>query len=532
MIARTLPLVLHALLLAALPAAAADRPVNILICVADDASWAHFSAYGSTWVQTPAFDRLAREGVLFTRAYTPNAKCAPSRASLLTGRNSWQLEAAANHAAYYPAGYRTLMEALGAQGYAIGFTGKGWAPGNPGQLDGRPRELTGPAWNKITQAKPTSGISDIDYAANFSAFLQARRTGQPFCFWFGALEPHRPYEEGSGVRLGGKDPAAIDRVPAYWPDDAVVRSDMLDYALELEYFDRQLGRFIELLQRAGELENTIIVVTSDNGMPFPRIKGASYEASHHMPLVIRWGGISAPGRRADDYVSLIDVAPTLLEATGLARETAGMEPFAGRSLIDLLRGGAAAPARDQVLLGQERHDVGRPGDVGYPVRGIIRDGYLYFRNFEPGRWPMCDPITGYLNTDGGPTKSLILSQNRQGVNHRVWQLNFGRRPAEELYDLQTDPDCTVNLALEPAQAERRAGLEARLLAALRQQGDPRLAGQGAVFDGYPHANNPGFYERFIRGETVRAFWVNPTDFEQAGFDPEHPLTRPEATKQP
>ncbi len=90
----------------------AKRP-NILFAIADDWSYGHASAYGSTWVKTPAFDRVAREGLLFTRAYTPNAKCAPSRACLLTGRNSWQLKEAANHFPFFPSEFKTYAEALG-----------------------------------------------------------------------------------------------------------------------------------------------------------------------------------------------------------------------------------------------------------------------------------------------------------------------------------------------------------------------------------------------------------------------------------
>ena len=174
----------------AVTAFAAGKP-NILFCIADDASYQHFSANGCSWVQTPAYDRVAREGLRFARAYTPNAKCAPSRATVLTGRNSWQLEAAADHGGFYPAGYRTFIEALGANGYVTGFTGKGWGPGDPGKVAGKPRLLTGPAFSGIKTTPPTPNISAIDYAANLADFIKKKPAGQPFCFWFGAHEPHR-----------------------------------------------------------------------------------------------------------------------------------------------------------------------------------------------------------------------------------------------------------------------------------------------------------------------------------------------------
>jgi N-sulfoglucosamine sulfohydrolase len=513
----------------ALSLLAADRP-NILFVIADDQSYPHASAYGTTWVKTPAFDRVAREGLLFTRAYTPNAKCAPSRACVLTGRNSWQLEEAANHTPYYPAKFRGFMEALAAHGYAIGFTGKGWGPGEQGQVGGRARQLTGPAFNRVKTQPPTSVISPIDYTANFTEFLSQRPSEKPFCFWFGAQEPHRRYQPGSGIKLGGKSVVDIDRVPRFWPDNETVRGDILDYAFEIEYYDSHLGRCLKALEKAGELENTLIVVTSDNGMPFPRAKGASYELSHHMPLAIRWGkGIAKTGRAVDDYVSFIDFAPTFLEVAGLTESASGMAPITGRSLVPIFRDteptrGKVQPGREALLIGQERHDVGRPDDVGYPVRGMFRDGFLYLHNFEPSRWPMCDPVTGYLNTDGSPTKSLILAQNRMGIDHWRWELNFGRRPSEELYNLGADVDCMTNLAGERSHAERREAMRRQLFAELDKQQDPRVAGQGAVFDRYVFAGGRDFYNRQMKGEKPTAGWVESTDFEKPDFDPERPVS--------
>lgn len=508
---------------------ASARAPNILFCISDDQSFPHTSAYGTTWVNTPAFDRIAKEGLLFTRAYTPNAKCAPSRASVLTGRYSWQLESAANHGGYYPDGYRTFMEALGANGYFVGFTGKGWAPGEPGLVDGRRRELTGKAYNERRAARPTEGISPTDYAGNFADFLAARQKDQPFCFWYGGYEPHRRYEPGSGGRIGGKDPAAIDRVPAYWPDNAIVRQDLLDYAYEIEHFDDHLGRMLAMLEAAGELDNTLVIVTADNGMPFPRAKGTTYDVSLHVPLAIRWPqGITAPGRVVADFVNFVDLAPTIVGLAGLDAAAAGMEAWAGETLVPIFRQQPSAADRGWTIFGQERHDVGRPGDVGYPVRGCVTERHLYVRNLAPERWPMGDPVTGYLNTDGSPTKTLLLERNRAGINHWQWELNFGRRPAEELYDLQRDPDCLHNLAADPIVAETKAALTERLADALQRHGDPRSNGDGDLFDRYPTASQQrGFYERYLRGEVGRELsWVDPTDFETLDFDPEKPAVLP------
>lgn len=504
-------------------AAAPQRP-NLLFAIADDWSFGHAGAHGCKWVRTPAFDRVADQGLLFLRAYTPNAKCAPSRACILTGRNSWQLEAAANHVPYFPPRFKTFMEALDEHGWFVGHTTKGWAPGIATNTAGKPRQMTGKAFNTRTTKPPAAGIAPNDYAANFTDFLNAVPRDKPWCFWYGALEPHRDYEYGSGVAKGGRNTADVDRVPAYWPDNETVRTDMLDYAFEVEHFDRHLGRMLAELEKRGLLDNTLVVVTSDHGMPFPRVKGQAYEPSNHVPLAMMWKqGLKQAGRKVDNLVSFIDLAPTFIELAGLRWEQTGMADAAGRSLSDLLfpaQAGPPNPARDHVLIGKERHDVGRPHDWGYPIRGIIQGDLLYVRNYEPSRWPAGNPETGYLNGDGGATKTFILDAHRKNPADPHWTLCFGKRPAEELYDLKRDPDCVRNLAADPAFTERKRQLEQQMTGELKSQADPRMFGRGEVFEQYPYANagQRNFHERYLKGEKLKAGWVEESDFEKPPLD--------------
>jgi len=500
----------------------AKRP-NILFAIADDWGYGHASAYGCQWTKTPAFDRVAREGLLFTHAYTPNAKCAPSRACLLTGRNSWQLEAACNHICFFPSKFKTWAEALAEHGYFVGKTTKGWGPGVANDDAGKARLMAGRSFDAQKAQPPASGMLNSDYAGNFADFLKAAPADTPWCFWYGGVEPHRAFQYGSGVKAG-KRLTDIDRVPGYWPDNETIRNDLLDYALEIEHFDGHLARMLDQIKARGELENTLVIVTSDHGMPFPRAKGNAYDASNHVPLAIRWGSqIKSPGRTIDDYVSFIDVAPTLIEAAGLTWSETGMLPAAGRSLSPVFAAasrGRVDPARDHVLIGQERHDIGRPNDWGYPIRGIVQDGLLYLRNFEPTRWPACNPETGYLNCDGSPTKTHILAYRTDAEQNRFWQLCFAKRPAEELYDVKRDPDCLKNLAEDPAHQEKKRQLQDQMVAELKAQDDPRMFGRGEVFEQYPYAD-PGlrdFYKRYMGGEKLRAGWVSPTDFAPQPLD--------------
>jgi len=262
-----------------------ERP-NILFAIADDWSFGHAGSYGCPWVETPHFDRIAQEGLLFTNAFTPNAKCAPSRATILTGRYSWQLEEAGNHMAVFPPKFGGFMERLAADGYFSGFTGKGWGPGIAKNDQGEFRATTGKRYSGKRLKLIAKGISSTDYAGNFKDFLADVPQGKPWVFWYGATEPHRGYEYQSGVRLG-KKLEQIKRVPSYWPDNDVTRNDMLDYAIEVEHYDVHLGRILEAIEAVGELDNTLIVATSDHGMPFPRVKGQAYLDSNHIPLAIR-----------------------------------------------------------------------------------------------------------------------------------------------------------------------------------------------------------------------------------------------------
>ena len=484
---------------------------NILLFLADDWSYPHATIYGDNTVKTPNFDALARGGRRFTNAYCASPSCSPSRASLLTGRYPHQNGAAGNLWSEFPAELTVYPEVLEAAGYRTGFDQKGWAPGD-WRASGRTQNPTG---------KHKQDLRD---------FLDEKAPDQPFCFWFGTYDPHRKYERGLGV-LTGMKPDSVE-VPAFLPDLPCVRNDLLDYYAEIERLDRHLGQAVELLRARGELDNTLIIVTSDNGMPFPRSKGQTYELSHHMPLAIRWGrGITAPGRTIDDFVSFVDFAPTFLDAAGITPDRlphAGPITPTGRSLrpiFESAQSGRIESDRDAVILGKERHDLGRPRDGGYPSRGLVSDRWLLTLNARPDRWPAGNPETGYMNTDGGPTKTAILNLRRDGIDRRYWDQCFGRRPAVELFDLQSDPDCLTNLAGMPGYAETQSTLTSRLQQVLVQQGDPRATGDwpdGVTdFDDYPYSQQrlKGFYEKWQsgwtddRGRGVRAGWINDTDLE-------------------
>ncbi len=479
----SLVVVLHASALAGAEAPPpADRP-SILFAIADDWSWPHAGVYGDKVVRTPTFDRLARDGVLFTHAFCASPSCTPSRGGILTGQAIHRLEAGGNLWSALPNRFEVYPDRLEAAGYAVGLTGKGWGPGNF-KDGGWTRNPAGPAF------------------PNFQKFLKTVKPDQPFCFWFGSHDPHRPYEKGSGANAGMKIEDVV--VPPFLPDTPEVRSDILDYYFEVQRFDREVGEIIRELEAVGRLQNTLIVMTSDNGMPFPRAKANLYDAGVRMPLAVFWPAKIRGGRVVEDFVSLTDLAPTFLEAAGVKVPAA----MTGRSLLDRLcpprDEGRAEPnaqrrqapsgvrplrSREMVFLERERHANVRRGDLSYPARAVRTKEFLYIRNLRPDRWPAGDPemyvaVGPFGDIDDSPTKRLILAGREDEKIGRFFRLACAKRPAEELYDLAKDPWQLDNVAEKPEYAEAKQKLRAALDQWMKDTADPMLDAKDDPWDHY------------------------------------------------
>ena len=436
---------------------AAERP-NILVLIADDWSWPHAGALGDPVVKTPTFDRLVKDGVLFSHAFVSSPSCTPSRFAIASGQYHWRLEGGKDLGGSLPEHVPVYPALLEVAGYKVGYARKGAAPSR----------------HTHTRRDP--------FGQRFKAFvefLDEKENGEPFCFWYGAGEPHRPYPPGTGEEAG-LDPDKVVLPPGL-PDNETTRRDLGDYLERVQRFDRDAGRILDLLEKTGELENTLVVMTSDNGMPFPRCKATLYDTGTRVPLVIRWGAQVKGGRKIDDFVSLTDLAPTFLEAAGEAIPSA----VTGRTLLPILRSGKAGsiePARTHVLAGMEKHVFPNPS------RAVRTKDYLYIRNFAPETWPTGRgtgkaPVYDFtknpwpggaeafsFNIDPSPTKQWMLQHPGDPASKRC----FAPRPREELYDLHNDPGQLNNLAADPkfqvARNWHRELLDAQLIASH----DPRL----------------------------------------------------------
>lgn len=512
--------------------AGSSRP-NLLFCFADD--WGRYaSSYTNIEtrpsinqvLKTPVIDGVARRGVLFKNAFVTAPSCTPCRSSLLSGQYFWRTgRGAILQGAQWDASIPSYPLLLRDAGYHIGKSYKVWSPGTPadapygGQKHAYEKagrdfcDFSENATKLVRQGMSFAAAKEKilgQVRANFDAFLADRQTSQPFCYWFGPTLTHRAYEKGSGQALWGIAPDSLKgRLPKFMPDVPEVRADFTDYMGEIQAWDAGVGVLLKKLEVIGELANTLVVISGDHGMPgVPGGKCNLYDFGVGVALIAAGPGVPG-GRVVDDFVNLMDLAPTFLETGGVKPP----EVMTGRSFLGVLRSdksGLVDPARTWVVTGRERHvAAARDGHLPYPHRALRTPDFLYVRNFAPDRWPMGNPnftsqadlpsadalehqtYVAFADMDASPTKAWLVGQF--GVPQWQWHYDyaFAKRPAEQLYDLKHDPDQTNNLATVPAYTERKLALAEQLMKVLRETGDPRVTGDGQTFERPPFTDpNP------------------------------------------
>lgn len=517
-------ILVSALTLATATFAAEVKRPNIVFCFADD--WGRYAgAYAkidgrpslNDIIRTPNIDRIAGEGVLFRNAFVTSPSCTPCRSSLLSGQYFFRTHLGAIlNGAKWDSSIPTFPLLLRDSGYHIGKSHKVWSPGTPADApyggQTHAYEKSGRRYNNFSEnatERVKAGVSFADAKAellaevrgNFQSFLANRKDAQPFCYWFGATLTHRTYEKHSGVNLWGIRPDDLKgKLPPFLPDVPEVRDDIADYMGECQAWDAGIGVLIAELERRGELDNTIFVISGDHGMPgVPMGKCNLVDHGTNVALIVRGPGIKS-GRIIDDFVNLMDLAPTFLEVGRVARP----EVMTGRSIVPLLQAtqaGQIDPTRTWVVTGRERHVAGaREDNLPYPHRALRTKDFLYIRNFAPDRWPVGSPkftsradltafeklekatYTAFADMDASPTKAWVIHHFDDPQYKWVYDLSFGKRPGEELYDLAKDPYQIKNVAADPAYAESLRKLGAQLLATLKEVADPRVGPEPVKFE--------------------------------------------------
>jgi arylsulfatase A-like enzyme len=497
-----------------------SRP-NILFCFADD--WGRYASIYATLekapslnqiVKTPNIDRVAREGVLFRRAFVNAPSCTPCRSALLSGRYFFNTgRGAILQTAQWDAAIPSYPHLLRDAGYHIGETYKVWSPGTPvdapfgagkhayEKAGNLPNNFSENVTDMIGKGQSLDAAHEKIYGqvkANFDAFLADRKAGQPWHYWFGPTTTHRRWIKGSGKKLWGIEPDSLKgKLPPFLPDVHEVREDVADYLGEVQAYDAYIGVLLKRLEETGEMDNTLIVISGDHGMPgVTNGKCNLYDFGTGVALMARWpNGIKSKGRVIDDLVSLPDLAPTFLEAAGVSLP-AGMN---ARSLLNVLRAnknGQIEANRNWVIAGRERHVAfANENNLPYPQRSLRTPEFLYIRNFKPERWPLGYPVTvtdtnapsqqeleeqtyaAFADMDASPTKAWLVLHRNEPQWKRFYDIAFARRPGEELYDLRKDPFQMNNVAADAKYAKDKARLSAQLMKILTDAGDPRVTGE-------------------------------------------------------
>ena len=439
------------------------RP-NILLLMSDNQYADHLGCYGDKSIKTPYIDKLAKDGLIFKNAFCSAPSCSPARASMLTGQDIWSLGEAANLWSSFPKVkvYSQLMEA---SGYHIGIEGKGWGPGN----------------ESVTGWVQNPGGTRYD---SFEEFFNEIEKGQPWMYWYSSRDPHRPYKKegwkNSGIQLDSI------YVPPYLPDNIEVRKDIADYYAEIQRFDKEVGSYISLLKEMGELENTMIIVCSDNGWQMPRGLANLYDFGTKIPLIISCPDFFTSGREIEDFINIKDFAPTFLELAGIPIP----EQMNAHSFVDILtseKQGVINPQRDHVIMARERHAFVRRGGLGYPGRAIRTKDYLFIKNYKPERWPAGDPplygdVDAHMLHYDSPTKIYMLkNKNREDIKH-LFDLAFSKRPEYELYNINEDPYQINNLSEVDKYKPILEALSSELNNYLVKTNDPREIGQAFDWD--------------------------------------------------
>ncbi len=446
--------------------AESSRP-NIVLFIADNWSWPHAGALGDRTVQTPVFDRIANEGMLLTRAFCPVPSCSPTRASILTGRAAHQLEEAASLWSPFQNKFKVFTEYLRSAGYEVGFTGKGWSPGRFLEY----------GWSENPVGK--------EYPS-FAEFMAVRDKSKPFFFWNGNTDTALYKWRWEAADWDGIDASTLT-IPPYLPDVPAVRESLMAYYAAVRQVDRAAGQVVDRLQDDQLLDQTLLIYTSDNGWQMPRGLANCYDTGTRVPMAIRWKGRIAASSSSPDFISLTDLAPTILEAAGIDCPAA----MTGRSFLNILHGQSDSEARDHVFVERERHANVRKGDLSYPIRGIRTEDFLYLWNMRPDRWPAGDPI-GHVavgdfgDVDGSRAKLFMVAQSSAPEVKPFFDLSFSKRPEEELYDLRSDPHQLRNVAAQSAYAPTLNRLRERVRQWMRDTHDPRVDPSFDGWDKYPY----------------------------------------------
>jgi len=418
-----------------------EKP-NIVLVIADDHTMRDSGCYGNKVVKTPNIDRLAREGMRFTRAFTATAMCAPTRSVLYTGLYPVRNGAYPNHSRVYP-GTKSLPHYLKEVGYRVGLAGKR----HIGPVESFPFEYL---------QRTVAVVDEFIRSCN----------DQPFCLVIATNDPHAPWKKG-----GPYDPAEIE-LPPYLVDTPETRQAVANYYTDVSSMDEEVGTYIEVIRKHDLQENTLLIYTSEQGAQLPHGKWTCYDVGLAVEFIARWPGWIQPGSVSDAMIHYVDVTPTLIDAAG-GKPIQGLD---GTSFLDVLLG-----KRDQhrnVVYGVHTTRGIIDGSECYPIRSVRTATHKYIMNLNADT-----PFRNVLISKDGENywRSWVEKAKTDAEAARLVTM-YQHRPAEELYDLRRDPYELNNIAADPANRELVASLRKRLEDWMRRQGDHGVETEMLAFE--------------------------------------------------
>jgi len=451
-----LKMLLSALLVGTILSAPAEERPNILLFTADDLHAESLGVYGGKPIDlTPNLDAFAAESMLFNQAHVNTAICAPCRAIIATGRYSHRSGAMG----FMPAreDVPDIVTTMQGGGYHTGILGK----------VGHSTPKASMKWDyHFDQKDLGNGRDPAVYASRSEVFFeQSKEAGKPFYFMVNSHDPHRPYCDPEKLTRGAAmpsrvyDPAEVD-LPGFLPDLPGVRKELAQYLNSTRRLDDTFGSVMKALDESGLAGNTLVLFITDNGIAVPFAKCNAWYHSTRSPLLARWPGRINAGTRDDThFVSVVDFFPTFLDVTGVE----GPEGLDGRSFLPLLEGEPQS-GRDFVFTQIDS----KAGNAAVPMRAVQNAKFIYIYN------PFSDGDYWYRNNNEGATMAAMneAAKTDETIAARVDLFRY--RVPEEFFDLETDPDCLVNLIAAPEHQESIESFQEMLMVQMKKTEDPML----------------------------------------------------------
>ncbi len=412
---------------------------NIVFIIADDIGWNDVGCYVNDVVKTPNMDRIASQGLMFTNAYLTTSSCSPSRTSIISGRYPHNTGSAELHTSL-PEDVGIFPDKLQEAGYFTGQAGKwhmGKAPRRGFDVIRDGQDDFGPGGEKM-----------------WVPVLQNRPKEKPFFLWLASTDAHRGW--GANEFQDQNDPDKIN-APPFLVDATTTREDLAHYYDEITRFDHYIGEVERELKTQGVADNTVIIIISDNGRPFPRCKTRLYDSGVKTPMIIKWpDGINVPGKISGSLVSVIDIGPTLIDLAGASP----LESMQGRSFRELINE-PEAPFRNFIFAEHNWHDH-------EALERMVRTkDYMYILNLRPSL-----PNQGPADSNGSSSFADLKQKRKEGrLTPAQTDVFVSPRPREELYDCQRDPMQLINIASDPEMIGKLTDLRQVMQLWIDQTGD-------------------------------------------------------------